>query len=73
VILRNLGVSGATWTDVRAAQLPAAVRASPDVVVLAAGANDVTHLTPLGSARCSATSSTPWRRCGPPTRAFVLS
>lgn len=49
VILRNLGVSGATWTDVRAAQLPAAVRASPDVVVLAAGANDVTHLTPLGS------------------------
>ena len=49
VTLRNLGVSGATWADVRAEQLPAAVQARPDVVVLAAGANDVTHLTPPGS------------------------
>lgn len=49
VTLRNRAVSGATWADVRAEQLPAAMKFGPDVVVLAAGANDVTHLTSLGS------------------------
>ena len=49
VSLINLGVSGARMSDVTRDQLAAAQRAKPDVVLLAAGANDVTHLTPIRS------------------------
>lgn len=45
VILKNLGVSGAQMADVRREQLPRIDGFKPDVVLLAAGANDVTHLT----------------------------
>lgn len=45
VTLTNLAVSGATHADVRASQLDGAVRARPDLVVLSAGANDVTART----------------------------
>lgn len=51
VTLTNLAVSGARLGDVRRDQLPAATRLAPDVVLLAAGANDVTGLTLLGSVR----------------------
>lgn len=51
VTLTNLAVSGARFGDVRRDQLPAAVRNRPDVVLVAAGANDVTGLTRLGSVR----------------------
>ncbi|MDP2711611.1 MAG: SGNH/GDSL hydrolase family protein [Solirubrobacteraceae bacterium] len=51
VTLRNLAVSGARFGDVRRDQLPAAARAAPDVVLVAAGANDVTGLTGVGSVR----------------------
>jgi lysophospholipase L1-like esterase len=51
VTLRNLGVSGARFGDVRREQLTAAAYRAPDVVLIAAGANDVTGLTRLGSIR----------------------
>ena len=46
VTMVNLAVSGAKVSDVLQDQLPAATRLKPDVVLLAVGANDVTHLTP---------------------------
>jgi lysophospholipase L1-like esterase len=51
VTLTNLAVSGARFSNVRRDQLPAAVRSRPDVVLVAAGANDVTGLTRLRSVR----------------------
>ena len=44
VVMTNLAVSGATMADVRAEQLPAAVRRAPELVLVAAGSNDVTQL-----------------------------
>lgn len=43
--LVNTGVSGARMKDVLDDQLPAAVAVRPDIVLVSAGANDVTHLT----------------------------
>lgn len=51
VTMTNLGVSGARMRDVRERQLPAAETLRPDLVLLSAGANDVTHLTRVGSMR----------------------
>ena len=51
VTLTNLAVSGARFGDLRRNQLPAAVRSRPDIVLVAAGANDVTGLTRVGSVR----------------------
>jgi lysophospholipase L1-like esterase len=51
VTMTNLSVSGAQLRDVRRKQLAAAEALRPDVVLLSAGANDVTHLTPIGSMR----------------------
>lgn len=45
VISQNFAVSGARVRDVRTTQLAQALVAKPDVVLLAVGANDVTHLT----------------------------
>ncbi len=47
VAMTNLAVSGARIRDVRTLQLPTALTLRPDIVLLSAGANDVTHLTPL--------------------------
>lgn len=44
VTLVNLAVSGATLADVRAEQVDAAASTRPDLVLLSAGANDVTGL-----------------------------
>ena len=49
VTLTNLAVSGARMRDVELKQVPAGVRRRPDVVLIAAGANDVTGLTPVDS------------------------
>ena len=49
VTMVNLAVSGAKVRDVVTGQLPEAVRLKPDVVLLAVGANDVTHFTPGGA------------------------
>ncbi len=49
VSMTNLSVSGARIEDVRKVQLPLAESMRPDLVLLSAGANDVTHLTRLRS------------------------
>ena len=49
VTLTNLAVSGARMGDVETRQAPVAVGRHPDVVLVAAGANDVTGLTSVGS------------------------
>jgi lysophospholipase L1-like esterase len=51
VTMSNLGRSGARMNDVRELQLPAGVTLRPDLVLLSAGANDVTHLTRIRSMR----------------------
>ena len=51
VTMTNLGISGARMKDVVAQQLAAAETLRPDLVLLAASANDVTHLTPVRSVR----------------------
>ncbi|HYO76311.1 MAG TPA: SGNH/GDSL hydrolase family protein [Thermoanaerobaculia bacterium] len=48
VTMNNFAVSGARMDDVLRLQLPAAEALRPDVVLLSAGANDVTHLTRIG-------------------------
>ena len=47
VTLRGLGVSGARVQDVLRDQVPQAAGLEPDLILVAIGANDVTHLTPL--------------------------
>lgn len=47
VTYQNLGVSGARLADVRRSQAAQAVASKPDIVLVSAGANDVTHLTRL--------------------------
>jgi lysophospholipase L1-like esterase len=49
VKLVALGISGARVHDVLTEQVPEAVNAHPDLVFVGIGANDVTHLTSLGS------------------------
>jgi acyl-CoA thioesterase I len=49
--MTNLSVSGARMSDVRRFQLPIAVALRPDIVLLSAGANEVTHLTGVRSMR----------------------
>jgi len=49
VTLINFAISGSTMSDVLAEQSAQAARARPDVVLVAAGANDVTHLTRIGA------------------------
>ena len=51
VVMTNLAVSGARLDDVREHQVEAAARLRPDLVLLSAGANDVTHLTSVRSMR----------------------
>lgn len=51
VTMRNLGVSGARMRDVLEQQVPEAEAFRPDLVLISAGANDVTHLTPIPSMR----------------------
>ena len=51
VTLTVLGESGARVRDVLSEQARAAVALNPDVVFIAIGANDVTHLTPLEQIR----------------------
>ncbi|MBW3595177.1 MAG: SGNH/GDSL hydrolase family protein [Actinobacteria bacterium] len=48
VDLTALGVSGARVRDVLEEQVPLAVETEPDLVFIGIGANDTTHLTPLG-------------------------
>jgi lysophospholipase L1-like esterase len=49
VTYQNFGVSGARINDVATDQLERSKDFMPDIVLVAVGANDVTHLTSLGS------------------------
>lgn len=51
VTLTNLGVSGARLGDVLKTQVSLVKQYKPDVILIAAGANDVTHLTLSASAK----------------------
>jgi acyl-CoA thioesterase-1 len=51
VALTNYGISGARVADVRQQELAKATAMKPDLVLIAIGANDVTHLTALSSVR----------------------
>jgi lysophospholipase L1-like esterase len=51
VDLIDLGVAGARTADVAAKQAPRAAAAHPDLVLVAIGGNDVTHLTHLAAVR----------------------
>ena len=51
VHLKVFGLSGARVKDVLDEQLPKALEADPDYVFIGIGANDVTHVTPLGELR----------------------
>lgn len=48
VELLGVGVSGARVADLLEEQIATAVAAEPDLVFVGIGANDVTHVTPLG-------------------------
>ncbi len=56
VELSNVGVSGARVVDVRRLQLAKAAALKPDLVLIAIGANDVTHLTALAAIRINTTA-----------------
>lgn len=51
VTLQNFGVSGAVLKEVQVEQVPKAKEVTPDLVLVSAGANDVTHLTRISSMR----------------------
>lgn len=51
VTLHNFAVSGARVRDVLEEQIPQAEAVRPDLVLISAGANDVTHLTSIPSMR----------------------
>jgi acyl-CoA thioesterase I len=51
VYLHNNAVSGARTGEVRGDQLASAVKLKPDVVLVAAGANDITHLSSIDKVR----------------------
>ncbi len=51
VELLGFGVSGARMADLPSKQAPRAVAAHPDLVLVALGGNDATHLTPLSALR----------------------
>ena len=51
VTLAAFGISGARVADVLGEQVPRAEAENPDVVFVGIGANDTTHLTPLGDVR----------------------
>ncbi len=51
VELTVLGISGARTADVLQDQVPQVAEQDPDLVFVGIGANDVTHLTPLGEVK----------------------
>ena len=72
VALLNVGKSGARWEDVER-QADRAARFKPDVVLVAAGANDVTHLTATGSVADSLRRTVATLREASPEVAIVLT
>lgn len=73
VTMTNLSVSGAQMEDVRDKQLASAVALRPDLVLLAAGANDVTHLTPVLSMRADLVAIVEQLRAANPNVKIVIT
>jgi acyl-CoA thioesterase-1 len=73
VTMTNLGISGARAADVVREQLAEARRLHPDLVLLSLGANDVTHLTPIGSQRHDADAIIDGLRESNPKMAIVVT
>lgn len=73
VTLTNLAVSGARMRDVETKQAGAAVARRPDVVLIAAGANDVTGLTPVRSVTRSLDAVVGRLRSAEPRVAIVVT
>lgn len=73
VAMTNLAVSGARMGDVARDQLREAVRLHPDVVLLSASANDVTHLTWTSSVRSSLLQIVDGIRAANPKAAIVTT
>ena len=73
VSMTNLAVSGATMGDVARDQLQQAERLHPDVVLLSAAANDVTHLTWTSSVRHSLLEIIDGLRSANPRTAIVVT
>jgi len=73
VKMTNFAVSGARARDVIDVQLTEAERLHPDVVLVAVGANDVTHLTPVASVHASLLEIVRRLRTANPEVAIVLT
>lgn len=73
VTMTNLAVSGATMGDVARDQLRQAESLHPDVVLLSASANDVTHLTWTSSVRRSLLEIVDGLRSVNPKAAIVVT
>ena len=69
----NVAVSGSRAKDVAGKQLPQALVHKPDVVLIGVGANDVTHLTSIGSVRASLASTIDQLRSQNPKVRIVLT
>ncbi|HSX16879.1 MAG TPA: SGNH/GDSL hydrolase family protein [Patescibacteria group bacterium] len=69
----NVGVSGARAKDVADAQAKQAVAFKPDVVLVAVGANDVTHVTSSASVRDSLQKTIAQLRAANPNVRIVLT
>lgn len=73
VTLLNTGISGATARTVKEDQLDKAVAFKPDVVLLAIGANDVTHRTNLALAETDLQSIVDGLRASNPAVKIVFT
>jgi acyl-CoA thioesterase-1 len=73
VEMTNLAVSGARIADVVRDQLARAETLRPDLVLLSVGANDVTHLTPVGSMRNNLREIVKRLRVANPNVAIVIT
>jgi lysophospholipase L1-like esterase len=73
VTVTNVSVSGARMRDLANEQLPRAEALLPDLVLISAGANDVTHLTPIRSVRRDLLTIVQRLRRANPTVRIVLT
>jgi lysophospholipase L1-like esterase len=73
VALTNVSISGARVHDVVSEQLEEAARLRPDLVLLSVAANDVTHLTSIGSMRADFVAIVARLRLANPKVAIVVT
>lgn len=73
VVMTNLAVSGALTNDVLKTQMASSEAIRPDLVLISAGANDVTHLTPVRSIRRDLRAIVRRLRIANPSVAIVIT